>query len=230
MNTCFEKTKRRLYTWTSPDGKHRNQIDYVLIKQRWKSTVRDVQTRPGADCGSDHELLVATLKMKLKRLKRGERLIRYECKGIIPEYRDKIKNRFEALHLDEAINADDMWEEMKKVVHEEASIHVPRKERKKISPWLTEEAIKIAEERRGARAAGNRDQVRVLNGKFQKQARKDKDKYLNERCKEMEEEGKKGRTREMFAMMKKITGKFTPRNGSLKNGNGEIIIINNNNK
>jgi len=107
-----------------------------------------------------------------------------------------------------------MWEEMKKVVHEEAITHVP---------WLTVEAIKIAEERRGARAAGNRNQVRVLNGKFQKQARKDKDKYLNDRCKEMEIEGKKGRTREMFAMMRKITGKFTPRNGSLKNGNGGII-------
>ena len=223
MNTCFEKTKRRLYTWTSPDGKYRNQIDYVLIKQRWKSMVRDVQTRPGADCGTDHELLVATLKLKLKRLKRGERLTRYVCKGIIPEYREEIKNRFEALNLEEATKADDIWEEMKKVIHEEATIHVPKRERKKISPWLSTDAIKIAEERRRARAAGNRDQVKVMNGRFQKQARIDKEVYLNERCKEMEEEGKKGRTREMFAEIRKITGKFTPRNGSLKNGRGGII-------
>ena len=71
MNTWFEQPKRRLYTWTSPDGKHRNQIDYILINKRWKSTIRDVRTKPGADCGTDHELLVATLKTKLKKLKTG---------------------------------------------------------------------------------------------------------------------------------------------------------------
>jgi len=60
MNTCFKKPKRR-YTWTFPDGKYKNQIDYVLVKRRWKSIVQDVQTRPGADCGWDHELLVVTL-------------------------------------------------------------------------------------------------------------------------------------------------------------------------
>src|SRR6218665_1449914 len=70
MNTWFKQPKRRLYTWTSPDGKHRNQIDYILINKRWKSTIRDVRTKPGADCGTDHELLVATLKTKLKKLRK----------------------------------------------------------------------------------------------------------------------------------------------------------------
>src|SRR6218665_1232223 len=60
MNTWFEQQKRRLYTWTSPDGNHRNQIDCILINKRWKSTIRDVRIKPGADCGIDHELLVAT--------------------------------------------------------------------------------------------------------------------------------------------------------------------------
>jgi len=58
-----------LYTWTSPDGKHRNHIDYILINERWKSTIRDMRTKPGADCGTDLLLLVATLKTKLKKLK-----------------------------------------------------------------------------------------------------------------------------------------------------------------
>jgi len=72
MNTWFEQPKRRLYTWTSPDGKHRNQIFYILINKRWKSMIRDVRTKPGADCGTDHELLVATLKTRLKKLKKQE--------------------------------------------------------------------------------------------------------------------------------------------------------------
>ena len=56
-NTLFQQHKRRLYTWISPDDQHRNQIDHILCSQRWKSSIQSTKTRPGADCGSDHELL-----------------------------------------------------------------------------------------------------------------------------------------------------------------------------
>ena len=58
-NTLFQQLKRRLYTWTSPDGQHQNQIDYVLCSQRWRSSIQSTKTRLGVDCGSDHELLIA---------------------------------------------------------------------------------------------------------------------------------------------------------------------------
>ena len=57
-NTLFQQHKRRLYTWTKPDGQHRNQIDYILCSQRWRNSIQSTKTRPGADCGSDHELLI----------------------------------------------------------------------------------------------------------------------------------------------------------------------------
>ena len=57
-NTLFQQHKRRLYTWTSPDGQHRNQIDYILCSPRWRSSIQSAKTRLGADCGSDHELLL----------------------------------------------------------------------------------------------------------------------------------------------------------------------------
>ena len=47
------------YTWTSPDGQHQNQIDYIFHSQRWTSSIHSAKTRPGADYGTDHELLVA---------------------------------------------------------------------------------------------------------------------------------------------------------------------------
>ena len=50
-NTLFQQHKRTLYTWTSPDGQHRNQIDYILCSQRWRSSIQSAETRPGADCG-----------------------------------------------------------------------------------------------------------------------------------------------------------------------------------
>ena len=63
-NTLCQQHKRRLYTWTSPDGQHRNQIDYILCSQRWRNSIQSIKTRPGADCGSDHELLIAKLVLK----------------------------------------------------------------------------------------------------------------------------------------------------------------------
>ena len=65
-NTLFQQHKRRLYTWTSPDGQHRNQTDYSLCSQRWRSSIQSTKTRPGADCGSDHELLITKFRLKLK--------------------------------------------------------------------------------------------------------------------------------------------------------------------
>ena len=67
-NTLFQQHKRRLYMWTSPDDQHRNQIDYILCSQRWRSSIQSAKTRPGADCGSYHELLIAKFRLKLKKV------------------------------------------------------------------------------------------------------------------------------------------------------------------
>ena len=74
-NTLFQQHKRRLYTWTSPDGQHRNQIDYILCTQRWRRSIQSAKTRPGADCGSDHELLTAKFRLKFKKVRKTTRPI-----------------------------------------------------------------------------------------------------------------------------------------------------------
>ena len=65
-NTLFQQHKTRLYTWTSPDGQHQNQINYIC-SQRWRSSIQSAKTRPGPDCGSDNELLIAKFRLKLKK-------------------------------------------------------------------------------------------------------------------------------------------------------------------
>ena len=69
-HTLFQQHKRRLYTWTSPD-------DYILCSQRWRSSIQSTKTRPGADCGSDHELLIAKFRFKLKKVGKSTRPCRY---------------------------------------------------------------------------------------------------------------------------------------------------------
>ena len=66
-NALFQQHKRRLYTRISPDSQYRNQIDYILCSQRWRSSIQSTKTRLGADCGSDHEFLIAKFRLKLKK-------------------------------------------------------------------------------------------------------------------------------------------------------------------
>jgi len=80
--TLFQQHKRRLYTWTSPDSQHQNQIDYILCSQRWRSSIQSTKTRPGADCGSDHELLIVKFRLKLKKVGKTARQLRYDLNQI----------------------------------------------------------------------------------------------------------------------------------------------------
>ena len=81
-NTLFQQHKRKLYTWTSPDGRHQNQIDYILCSLRWRSSIQSAKTRPGADCGADHELLIAKFRLKLKKVGKTTRPFRYDLNQI----------------------------------------------------------------------------------------------------------------------------------------------------
>ena len=98
-NILFQQRKRRLYTWTSSDGQHRNQIDYVLCSQRWRSSIKSAETRPGLDCGSDH----AKFRLKLKKVGKTTRPLRYDVNQIPYDYTVEMTNRFKGLDLIECL-------------------------------------------------------------------------------------------------------------------------------
>ena len=86
-------------TWTSPDGQHRNQVDYISCSQRWRSSIQSANTRLGADCGSDHELLIAKFRLKLKKAGKTTRPLRYDLNQIPYDYTVEGKKRFKGLDL-----------------------------------------------------------------------------------------------------------------------------------
>ena len=98
-NTLFKQNKRRLYIWTSPDGQYRNQIDYILCSWRWPSSIQSAKARPGTDCGSDHELFIAKVRLKLKRLEKTTRPFRYDLNKIFYNYTVEVANKFKGLDL-----------------------------------------------------------------------------------------------------------------------------------
>ena len=98
-NTLFQQHKRRLYTWRSPDSQHRNQADYILCSQRWRSSIQSAKTKLGADCGSDHELLIAKFRLKLKKVGKTTRPFRYDLNQILYDCTVEVRKRFKGLHL-----------------------------------------------------------------------------------------------------------------------------------
>ena len=101
--TLLQQHKRRLYTWTSPGGQYQNQTDYILCSQRWRSSIQSVKTRLGADFGSDHELLIAKFRLKLKKVGKTTRPFRYDLNRIPYDYTVEVRNRFKGLDLIECL-------------------------------------------------------------------------------------------------------------------------------
>ena len=116
-NTLFQQHKRRLYTWTSPDGQYRNQIDYILYSQRWRSSIESANTRLGADGGTDHELLIAKFRLKLKKVGKTTRPFSYDLNIIPYDYTMKVTNRFKGLDLIDRMPRE-LWIEVHDIVQE----------------------------------------------------------------------------------------------------------------
>ena len=89
-NTLFQQHKRWLHTWTWPDSQYLNQIDYILCSWRWRSSLQSAKTRPGADCGSDHEQFTAKFRLKLKKVGKTTRPFRYDLNQIRYNYAVKV--------------------------------------------------------------------------------------------------------------------------------------------
>ena len=101
-NTLFQPHKRRLSTSTSTDGRHWNQVDYILCSQRWRSSIQSEKTRLGANCGSDHEPLIAKFR-NLKKIGKTTRPFRYDLNQIPFDYTVEVTNRFKGLDLIECL-------------------------------------------------------------------------------------------------------------------------------
>ena len=127
-NTLFHQYKRRLYTWTSPDGQHRNQIDYILCRQRWRSSLQSAKRRPGAVCGSDHELLTAKFRFKLKKVGKTTRPFRYDLNQIPYDCTVEVRNRFKELDLIDRVPIE-LWTEVCNTAQEAEIKTIPKKKK-----------------------------------------------------------------------------------------------------
>ena len=155
-NTLFQQHKKRLYTWTSPDGQYQNQIDYILCSQRWRSSIQPAKTRLGADCGSDHEHLIVKFRFKFKKVGVTTRPFMYDLNHTPYDFTVEVTNSFKWLDLIDRMPKE-LWTEFHDIVQETEIKTIPKKKKCKKAKFLSEEALQIAEKRREANIKGGKE-------------------------------------------------------------------------
>ena len=128
-------------------------------------------------------------------------------------------NRFQGLNLIDRVPYQ-LWMEVHDTVQETVIKTIPKKKKCKKAKWLSEEALQIAEKRREAKGKGERERYTHLNEEIQRIARRDKKVFLNDQCKEIEENNRIGKTRDLFQKIRDTKGTFHAKMGIIKDRNG----------
>ena len=192
-NTCFKQPIRRLYTWKAPKDSMnniiRNQIAHILINNRFTSSIQNVKTYPGADISSDHNPVVATLRLKLRKIKRKPTQKIDIEKIQNKDRRKKIKNSLneELNTLPNTINTgEESWQLIKRKITKVEKDILGLTAKKKKQKWMTEEILQLMGERRKYK---NKDQQKYkeLQSKIKLEIKIAKEQWMTNRCAEVEE-------------------------------------------
>ena len=149
-NTWHKHHPRKLWTWESPGGRYKNQIDYITITKRFRNAVTQVKTYPGANCNTDYSPVVAEIKIRLKKHQKEKTKVIRDINILtenqsIREY--SAMNRYEVLMEMEGDDVQQQWTKLQTAV-EEACEEPPKKKRRKKKPWMTENILHLMDERR----------------------------------------------------------------------------------
>ena len=123
------------------------RLIYILCSQRWRSSIQSAKTRLEADCGSDHELLMAKFRLKLKKVGKTTRPFRYGLNQIPYDYTVEVRNRFKGLDLIDR-EPDELCTEVSDIVQETGIKTIPMEKKCKKAKWLSEKVLLIAVKRR----------------------------------------------------------------------------------
>ena len=130
----------------------------------------------------------------------------------------EVTNRFKGLDLIDRV-PDELWTEVRDIVQEAMIKTTPKKKKFKKAKWLSEEALQIAEKRREAKGKGKQERYTHLNGEFQRIARRDKKAFLSGQCKEIEENNRMGKTRDLLKRVRDTKGPFYAKMDTIKERN-----------
>ena len=156
--------------------------------------------------------------MKLKKVKKTTRPFRYDLNQIPYDYTMEVKNRFKGLDLIDRV--PELWIEVHNTVQETGIKTISREKKCKKAKWLSEDALQIAAKKREAKSKGEKERHTHLNAEFQRIARRDKKDFFSDQCKEIEENNRMGKTRDLFKKIRDTKGTFHAKMSTIKDRNG----------
>ena len=215
MNTWFQLPKRRLYTWKSPqdDGNTiiRNQIDYILIRKRYRNSIKRVAAYPGADMGSDHNPIIAKFDVKWKIIRRKLQdrnyidVTKLRNRNFKTEVARKTNEQFERIY--EQTRDTDLKQQVQRISSEIKTLcqkELKRGAVKKRSQWITDEILDLMETRRGLKRRTT--EYRTANREIKRKIREAKNEWMEKECKEIEELQEKHDSFNVHRKVKELSG------------------------
>ena len=139
---CSAWTASSFRIWNSSAGipspplalQNWKQIDYIPCSWRWRGSIQSARTRSGADCGSDNELHIAKFRLKLKKVGKTTRSLRYDLNRSLMNYTVEVTNRFKGLDLVDTV-PEELWTEVCNIVQESVNKIIPKKKKCKMAKW-----------------------------------------------------------------------------------------------
>lgn len=230
-NTCYQQHARRRYTWQSPGDRARYQLDYILARQRYRNNVKCSWSYPGADIGSDHNLVMMKVgELRLKKIRKHKRRLKWDMEKAI-EHKDAFRDNVESQLSTERVvlSANEKWIRLRDVIIEGAKKEIGYEKKKKIKkPWITEQMLKKMDERRAAKrmkSARGKTKYRALNNELRREAERAYEEWWTKELNELELLERHGKTEILYRIIKDLTEEKKAKSNSkcIKDNNGVIL-------
>ena len=238
--TVFPHKTIHKTTWTSPDGNTENQIDHITVSRKWRRSLLDVKVRRGADVASDHQLLVGTVKTKLKAFKdladkpHHKFNTQYLKNGNIKEvFNCTVKNRYDTLSglIEETV--DQHWGKIQEIWNTTCTEILGKKKREQ-KAWITADTWSRIEARKELKQKINqcqgeqekgylRTQYWETNRIVKRSAREDKRRFIHEMTEEAETAAGQGNMKRLYDITRTLSGKNSNSNKPVRDNDGKII-------
>jgi len=229
--TCFEHEKRRRYTWKLPGDTRRYQLDYILVRQRFRNSVKNSCSYPGADADSDHNLVVMKQTVKLKKLKRRRKKLQWNLQKLeakVESFQNKVNEKIRDNNQSD-VSIEGKWKILKNAVLEVAKNEVGyRTGSEARKPWVTHEMIRKMDERRKWKNVSTDVGVKKykqLNNELRRETDKAREDWWMEQSQNLDELDSKGRTDVFYRKLHQLTGQNIMRNSSkaIKDKDGTLL-------
>ncbi|XP_065584586.1 uncharacterized protein LOC136043608 [Artemia franciscana] len=229
-NIIFQHKPSHLLTRHSNDGVTKAQIDFILERQRWRSSVQDSRSYNGADTGSqsgsDHRLVAAKILLRLAIRRKNKSKVGFDIgklqdKEVRQALNLELTNRFDALSSDENLTPDKRWETFKTVMIETAD-EILGRAKIKLQHWITARTLSIVDERR-QKMGGLKEETKELRRQVKRSVRLDRRQMWEDAAESLEKAARLHDTRMLYQILKESVGKKGAVSEIIKNRSGKII-------